>query len=73
MEKSYQVVRYYEKDRKPRIMAKDFTLKKAQEWCNNLETSSITAKAPRGCDNNDSKIAKWHKQDRHWFDGYREQ
>lgn len=55
---SYNIIRYYSDSRHPRIMQRGLTLDQAQKWCNDLETSSKTARRGRGgcrCQ---------------WFDGY---
>jgi hypothetical protein len=70
-EKLYSIYRFYQDDRRPRRMAKDLTLKKAQEWCNDPETSSRTAST--ACHDNDKLIAKWNDKQKHWFDGFTEQ
>ena len=63
------IIRFYE-DGGSRIVKRGLTEEQAKAWCNDPETSSYTAKAPRGCENNPDKIAKWHKEKRHWFDGF---
>lgn len=71
-EKLYKVVRYYENENKrTRVQRRNLTLRQAQEWCNDSETSSMTAK--RACNSRDKTIAKWHEDKKHWFDGYTEQ
>jgi hypothetical protein len=76
MSKIYMIVRRYQNERKPRVMAKNLTLEAAQAWCNDPETSSMTAKSPRGCGTGrfqQRNIENWHKLQKHWFDGYEEQ
>ncbi len=76
MSKVYQIVRIYQNERPRRVIAKNLTLEKAQEWCNDPETSSMTAKSPRGCGTGrfqQRNIERWHKLNKHWFDGYEEQ
>lgn len=68
--KQYLVVRYYQNNRNKRIQRTGLTLKQAQEWCEDPETSSMTAK--NACNGNDKIIDKWHDNQKHWFDGYEE-
>lgn len=73
MSEVYKIVRMYENDRRPRTIQKNLTLKQAQEWCQDPETSSMTARKPRGCDQDERQIERWHAQNKHWFDGYERQ
>lgn len=76
MSKVYKIIRTYQNERPTRTIAKNLTLEKAQEWCNDPETSSMTAKSPRGCGTGRWQIRNqqnWHKLNKHWFDGYTEQ
>lgn len=67
----YNIVRFYEDEQRDRrVIATVYGLKEARKWCNDPETSSYTAKPPRGCGGNKEKIEKWHKQNKHWFEGY---
>ncbi len=71
----YTVVRFYQNDRRPRIIKRGLTLEEAQKHCNDPETSSKTARAPRGCMNakgqiNMAKWQRWNDLQKHWFDGY---
>lgn len=68
--KLYNIVRFYENGRKPRVMRRGLTLKQAQEHCNDSETSSMTAK--KACNGNKKAIERWHEAQKHWFDGFRE-
>lgn len=71
---TYKIVRFYENT--PgyrRIIKRGLTIEQAKAHCNDPETSSMTAKSPRGCGGNEAKIAKWHEQQRHWFDGFEEE
>jgi len=70
-EKLYKIVRQYENDRKPRVMRKNLTIEQAREHCEDPETSSKTAK--RACNGDEVRIEKWHKANKHWFDGFTEQ
>ena len=67
----YEIVRFYQDGRKQRVQKRNLTLKQAQEWCNDPETSSMTAK--NACGDNQKMIDRWHAKQKHWFDGYREQ
>lgn len=74
--KSYEIIRMYQNNRKPRVITKNLTLEQAQAWCSDPETPSMTAKSPRGCGTGRFQarnINNWHKLQKHWFDGYREQ
>ncbi len=42
------------------------------QWCQDPETSSMTARKPRGCDGDDRRIQRWHDKQKHWFDSYQE-
>lgn len=69
MDKKYKIVRFFndtiDSDKSPRnrVMARNLTLKQAQEWCNDPETSSKTA----------IKNANKYRKRLQWFDGYTEQ
>ena len=65
-----KVVRFYEDDRPAKIIKTGLTLEQAKAHCNDPETSSYTAKSPRGCEGNEKRIAEWHKKKKHWFDGF---
>ena len=55
----YNIYRYYNKlGKKPKLQATGLTLEKAQEWCNDPETSSKTATKKRS------------RCRYEWFDGY---
>lgn len=68
----YRIKRFYEDGRRPRIIRKGLTLEEAKKHCNDPETSSETASAPRGCAGNEAKIKQWHERKKHWFDGFEE-
>lgn len=69
----YKVVRYYQNNRKPKVLKTNLTLEKAQEWCNDPETSSRTAsQANGGCADDEKMIKRWDAANKHWFDGYTE-
>ena len=72
MTDEYYIVRMYQNGRRPRVMRKGLTLEQAQEHCNDPATSSMTK--PQGKYNQPPRpatIARWHEQQKHWFDGYR--
>ena len=70
---TYTIKRIYEDGRSPRVIKRGVTLEKARAHCSDPETSSITAKAPRGCGGNSEIIAAWHGENMHWFDSYEEE
>lgn len=65
---AYQIVRFYEDDRGRKIIKNNLTLEEAKEWCNDPETSSMTAKD--ACNGDEEMIEKWHEERKHWFDGF---
>lgn len=69
-----RIVRFYEDmDRGTNgrtIIKRGLTEEQAKKWCSDPETSSYTAQPPRGCGGNEEKIAKWHEEKKHWFDGF---
>lgn len=68
--KMYEVVRFTQKGRQS-VITTGLTETEAQKICSDPETSSMTARSPRGCNGNEKTIAKWHEQNKHWFYGYR--
>lgn len=66
----YNIVRFYENGKSSRIMRRGLTLEEARRHCNDPETSSMTASKPKGCANDEAQIARWHKSQKHWFDGF---
>ena len=68
MTKLYKIVRFYQNNRKTRTMNRNLTLKQAQDWCNDPNTSSMTKGNP-----SQKTIDRWHEEQKHWFDGYTEQ
>jgi len=68
--KMYEVVRFTQKG-KQSVMRIGLTEKEAQKICTDPETSSMTARKPKGCDGDVSRINKWHEAQKHWFYGYR--
>lgn len=73
MDDLYEIVRFYQSDRKARVQKRNLTLEQAQAWCADPETSSVTASKPKGCQSDDKQIKRWHEQQKHWFDGFRMQ
>lgn len=71
MTELFSVYRFKENGSKPKLQKSGLTLDQARAWCNDPETSSKTAKQPRGCGGKESTIERWHTTQRHWFDGYR--
>ena len=67
----YEIVRFYQDDRPARIIQKNLSKEKAVEWCLDPETSSMTAKKPRGCESDQAQIDRWHAENKHWFDAWR--
>lgn len=67
-EKLYNIIRKFENGKPARVVQRGLTLKKAQEWCEDPETSSMTAKT--ACNGSEKAIQRWHDQQKHWFDGY---
>lgn len=72
METKYEIVRFYEDDRANRVVKRGLSREEAQAWCQDPETSSMSASKPRGCANDPEMIERWHEQQKHWFDGWRE-
>ena len=70
MKKQYNIIRFYQDDRPSRIIRRGLTLEEAKRHCKDPETSSYTAKSPRGCGGNSKLQAKWFKLEKHWFDGF---
>lgn len=70
----YEVVRFYQDSTKaPTVLQSGYTLEEARKYCDDPETSSMTAKSPKGCDGDERKIEKWNEKQKHWFVGYRRQ
>lgn len=67
----YEVVKYYQYDRKPIVIAIGRTEREAQRICQDPETSSMTARKPKGCNGDEKQIQRWHKELKHWFYGHR--
>lgn len=71
-EKTYKIVRFYEEGGY-KVIKEGLTLDEAKEHCNDPETSSYTAQAPNGCAEDEELISQWHKEHKHWFDGFEEE
>ena len=70
--KTYSIVRFYEDpDRENKVIRTGLTLEEARKWCEDPETSSYSATPPKGCGDDDRKIVRWHRAQKHWFDGFR--
>lgn len=68
---AFKIVRFYEDNSKSKqIIKTGLTESEAKNWCQDPETSSYTAQPPLGCAGNEEKIAEWHEQKKHWFDGF---
>lgn len=66
----YKVVKFYQADRKAQVMRTGLTEAEAQKMCQDPETSSRTAKQPKGCYGNEAQIERWNEKKKHWFYGY---
>jgi hypothetical protein len=69
--KMYEVVKFTQGNAGQSVIRIGLTEQEAQKICQDPETSSMTARKPRGCDSNEKTIATWHKNQKHWFYGYR--
>lgn len=56
---------------KQTVITTGLTEKEAQKICQDPETSSMTARKPKGCDGDEKQIERWHRQNKHWFYAYR--
>lgn len=68
--KMYEVVKFTQKGIQS-VVTIGLTESEAQKICSDPETSSMTARKPKGCNGDESQIRKWHKANKHWFYGYR--
>lgn len=68
---TYEVVKYYQDDRNTEVIRTGLDLKTARQMCNDPETSSMTARKPQGCDQDEKQIQRWHDKQKLWFYGYR--
>lgn len=66
----YEIVRFSQSEGQEVIEVVE-TLEQAQEICSDSETSSMTAQKPNGCDSDETQIEQWHREQKHWFYGYR--
>lgn len=66
---NYEVVRFYQDGRKPRVQKRNVTRVQAEAWCDDPETSSKTASKYASM----TKRSNLDKKQAHWFDGFREQ
>lgn len=74
MAKKYEIVKFYQTNEKlPYVVQRNYSLEEARAYCDDPESSSMTAKPPKGCGGDQAKILKWHELQKHWFLGYREQ
>lgn len=71
-EKTYSIVRFSQSG-KQRVQKRGLSLAQAQKHCEDPDTSSMTARKPRGCNGDEKMIQRWHDNNKHWFDGYREE
>ena len=69
MSETYKLVKYCE-DGRQRVIRRGLDLEQAREICNDPETSSYSARKPKGCANDETQIARWHKSQKHWFYGF---
>ena len=69
--KMYEVVKIYQDDRKTQVITIGLTEREAQKICQDPETSSMTARKPKGCYGDEKQIRRWHDKQKHWFYGYR--
>ncbi len=66
----YEVVKFTQKG-KQTVIRIGLTEKEAQKICQDPETSSMTARKPKGCDGDEKQIRRWHELNKHLFYGYR--
>lgn len=69
--KMYEVIKVYQGDFKTQVIRIGLTEREAQKICQDPETSSMTARKPKGCDQDDKQIERWHDKQKHWFYAYR--
>lgn len=67
---NYEVVKFTQKGRQT-VITIGLTEAEAQKICQDPETSSMTARKPKGCDGDTNQINRWHEESKHWFYGYR--
>lgn len=66
----YEVRKIYQGGKGSHVVTTGLTLQEAQKLCSDPETSSMTARKPRGCDGDEKQIQRWHEKQKHWFYGY---
>ncbi|MBA3678611.1 hypothetical protein H0W80_00185 [Candidatus Saccharibacteria bacterium] len=66
----YEVRKIYQGESKSRVIRIGLTESEAQKICQDPETSSMTARKPKGCNNDDKQIQRWHNEQKHWFYSY---
>ena len=66
----YEVVKFTQKGQQS-VIRIGLTEKEAQKICQDPETSSVTARTPKGCNGNEKQIQRWQELNKHWFYGYR--
>lgn len=66
----YEVVKFTQLG-KQTVITIGLTLNEAQKICNDPEASSMTARKPKGCNDDIAMQERWHKAEKHWFYGYR--
>lgn len=69
--KQYNVYRYSQNSY-PRLIKHGLSIVEATELCSDPETSSLTARKPKGCDGDEAMIQRWHNTNKHWFYGFEE-
>jgi hypothetical protein len=70
-EKEYNIIRFSQAGRR-RIVKRGVSHAEAKRICSDPETSSMTARKPRGCDGDEAMQQRWHAQNKHWFYGFEE-
>ena len=74
MPELYETIKIYERPGKEaRVLQRNLTLDEARKYCDDPETSSMTATPPNGYGGDERKIQAWHDKEKHWFVGYRRQ
>jgi len=68
--KMYEVVKFTQTGRQT-VIRIGLTEREAQKICQDPETSSMTARKPKGCNGDEAMIKRWHEKNKHWFYGYR--
>lgn len=68
----YKIIRFSQHGSQ-RVIKRGLTLAQAQAICEDPETSSMTAKKPKGCAGDEAMKQRWHEKNKHWFYGYTEE